>query len=181
MAWYSTLDCFKDSLTGDLDEKNKVNKLIIGVAADDSITNIILSMTQPALLDELLLNRIEKTIQIFKDKNKKIYYVFSPPHLSFEPIQCIGMPPLRPQIKHDCSMKASDISQQYFDIKFKLKNLLDRMNIPTYDPYDQLCNTQECKIKVGDELLYRTDGYLSLKGSEYVFSKFPTSWINSRY
>ncbi len=172
---------FKDSLTGDLDEENKVNKLITGVAADDSIKNIVLSMTQPALLDDLLLNRIEKTIQILKDKNKKIYYVFSPPHLSFEPIQCIGMPPLRPQIKHDCSMKVSEINQQYFDIKFKLKNILDRMNIPTYDPYDQLCDTQVCKIKVGDELLYRTDGYLSLKGSEYVFSKFPSSWIDTRY
>jgi peptidoglycan/LPS O-acetylase OafA/YrhL len=167
---------FKESFDGDLDHMNKVNKLITGVADDSSIQNVILSMTHPSSLDDQLLNRIQKTIQILKEKNKNIYYVFAPPPLSFEPIQCIGMPPLRPQIKHDCSIKVSEINQSYFDIKFKLKNLLDRMNIPTYDPYDQLCDKELCQVKVGGELLYRTQYYLSLKGSEHVFSKFPTSW-----
>lgn len=167
---------YMNPVSSNLNQGDKVNKLITGIAKDRSVHNVILSMTQPSAVDENLLRRIENTIEILKNHNKKILYVFSPPHLSFEPIQCIGMPPLRPQIKADCSMKVTEIDSSYFEIKLKLKDLLDRMSVPTYDPYDQLCNEKNCPILIGGELLYRTNGYLSLKGSEYVFSKFPSSW-----
>lgn len=167
---------YMDPIASDLNQGGRVNKLITGIAKDRSIHNVILSMAQPSAVDENLLRRIENTIQILKNHNKKIFYVFSPPHLSFEPIHCIGMPPLRPPIKPDCSMKVSEIDSSYFEIKLKLKNFFGRMNVPVYDPYEQLCNEQNCPILMGAELLYRTNRYLSLKGSEFVFSKFPSSW-----
>jgi hypothetical protein len=52
------------------------------------------------------------------------------------------------------------------------KKLFEALNISSYDTYSQICNDSNCPLRIDGGLLYRNKGYLTVIGSEKVFSKF---------
>jgi hypothetical protein len=71
----------------------QMNSLIHAMAADRSITQIVLSMNQPKDISVELNRQIKNTVQIFQSSGKHVLYVYSPPVLTFSPLSCFDMPP----------------------------------------------------------------------------------------
>lgn len=153
------------------ERSEQMNKLISGVAEDANIRTVVLTMNQPEI-SELITAQIRRTIEYFKKYNKQVIFVYPPPHLTFDPIECVGMPPFRPVLNVDCTQKVRDINGQYFDGREKLKKLVSELKIKSYDTYPQVCNEEDCQMRINGGLLYRTYGYLTTAGSEQVFQKF---------
>jgi peptidoglycan/LPS O-acetylase OafA/YrhL len=154
----------------------QMNSLIHAMAADRSITQIVLSMNQPKDISVELNNQIKNTVQILQSNGKHVLYVYSPPVLTFSPISCFGMPPLRPALNPSCIQEISKISPEFFSVKKELNEILTDLKIPTYDPFDTICENKSCQIKQGSMLLYRTSNYLSIQGSEFALKNAPTLW-----
>lgn len=153
------------------EQSEQMNKLIKGVAIDENIKVIVLTMNQPEI-SELITSQLRRTVEYFRKNNKQVIFIFPPPHLTFDPIECVGMPPFRPVLNIECVQKVKDISGEYFTGREGLQKLVGELKINSYDTYPQVCNEQECQIRIDGGLLYRTNGYLTTTGSEKVFQKF---------
>jgi peptidoglycan/LPS O-acetylase OafA/YrhL len=154
----------------------QMNSLIHAMAADSSITQIVLSMNQPKDISVELDRQIKDTIRIFQSNGKHVLYVYSPPVLTFSPISCFGMPPFRPALNPSCIQEISQISPDFFSVKKKMHEILTNLKILTYDPLDTICENASCQIKLDSMLLYRTNNYLSIQGSEFALKNAPTLW-----
>ena len=153
------------------EQSEQMNKLINGVAEDKDIRTVLLTMTQPEITD-LITAQLRRTIEFFRKNNKQIIFIYTPPQLSFDPIECLGMPPFRPVLNVDCVQKVKGINGQYFADREELKKFMNEVKIKSYDTYPQVCNEQDCQMRVNGGLLYRTNRYLTTIGSEQVFQKF---------
>jgi len=82
------------------------------------------------------------------------------------------MPPIRPLLNAECVQKVQEIDPQYYIGRVELQKLAVALNIPTYDTYSQICDASNCPLRIDGGLLYRNKAYLTVIGSEKVFSKF---------
>ena len=153
------------------EQSEQMNKLINGVVEDKNIRSVLLTMNQPEV-SGLLIMQLRRTIEYLKNNNKQVIFIYPPPHLIFDPIECVGMPPFRPVLNLECSQKVKDIDGMYFAGRDELKKLVTEIKIKSYDTYPEVCNEQDCQIRINGGLLYRTKGYLTTVGSEQVFQKF---------
>ena len=152
-------------------ESEQMNKLIRGLVDDKNIKTIFLTMNQPEITD-LISSQLRSTVEFFRAGGKNVIFIYPAPHLSFDPIECVGMPPFRPVLNQACVQNVKDLSPQYFVGRDRLKKIMLELKIKTYDLYPEICNGDECQIKIDDGLLYRTNGYLTTRGSEKVFQNF---------
>jgi peptidoglycan/LPS O-acetylase OafA/YrhL len=154
-----------------LETGHKMNQLIIGLAHDKSVKTVILGFRETAV-NNLEKAQLERTIKFFRDNGKQVIFISPPPILSFEPIECTGMPPFRPILNQECTQLVSDINAQFFIARIELKKIVENSNIKLFDTYDQICIDAECPLRIEGGLLYRNKGYLSVAGSKKVFEKF---------
>lgn len=155
----------------DLKDSEQMNNLIYGIAKDISIKTVVLTMNQPEI-NELITTQLTRTVEYLRKNNKQLIFVYPPPKLSFNPIECVGIPTFRPILNNDCVQQVKDINKNYFDERVKLKKLVNDLQIKSFDTYPQICEDQECQIRFNGNLIYRSDGYLSTIGSEQVFKNF---------
>lgn len=153
------------------EQSEQMNRLINGISKDKDIRTVVLTMNQPEITD-LITAQLKRTIEFFRKNNKQVVFIYPPPYLSFDPIECVGMPPFRPVLNLECVQKVKDINSQYFVGREQLKKLANEVKIKSYDTYPQVCNEQDCQMRINGGLLYRTNGYLTTTGSEKVFQKF---------
>jgi peptidoglycan/LPS O-acetylase OafA/YrhL len=153
------------------ESSEKMNRLIVSLSHDENISEVILGM-HDIDLNNLQKSQLEETIQYFIKNRKQIILIGPPPTLSFNPIECIGMPPFRPIHNKECIQDVNKIRQEYFNARLQLKKIAELYNIKFFDTYQQLCIGNECPIKIEDNLLYRTKNYLTIYGSHKVFKKF---------
>lgn len=149
----------------------RMNELIVALAQDQNIKTILLTMRQPEI-NSLVKMQLQRTIEYFEKNGKQVIFIYPPPSLSFEPIGCIGMPPFRPILNAECVQKVQEIDPQYYMGRIELKKLVEALNIPSYDTFAQICNDSNCPLRIDGGLLYRNKAYLTVIGSEKVFSKF---------
>jgi hypothetical protein len=150
---------------------NRMNKLIINTANDESIKTVILTMRQPEI-DILIKTQLIRTFKYLQSYGKKVIFIYPPPVLTFEPIECVGFPPLRPQLNIQCIQFVKDIDPQYFIGRIELSDILGNLNIKSFDTYPEVCKEHECSIRLDKGLLYRQKGYFSIDGSKKVFENF---------
>jgi hypothetical protein len=154
-----------------LETGHKMNQLIIGLAHDKNIRTVILGFRETAV-NNLEKAQLERTIKFFRDNGKQVIFISPPPHLSFEPIECIGMPPFRPILNQECTQIVKDINAQFFIARIELNKIAENSRIKLFDTYDQICADDKCPLKIEGGLLYRNKGYLSVAGSKKIFEKF---------
>lgn len=154
-----------------LDTGHKMNQLIIGLAHDKNVKTIILGFSETAV-NNLEKTQLERTIKFFKDNGKQVIFISPPPRLSFEPIECVGMPPFRHIINKECTQPVKDINAQYFIARIELNNIAENSKIKLFDTYQQMCIKDECQLRIEGDLLYRNKSYLSVAGSKKIFEKF---------
>ncbi|QWE00418.1 acyltransferase [Polynucleobacter sp. JS-Mosq-20-D10] len=154
-----------------LETGHKMNQLIIGLAHDQSVKTVILGFRETAI-NSLEKVQLERTIKFLRDNGKQAILISPPPHLSFEPIECTGMPPFRPTLNKECIQLAKDINAQYFIARTELIKIAENSNVKLFDTYQQICIQDKCQLRIEGGLLYRNKGYLSIAGSEKIFEKF---------
>jgi hypothetical protein len=154
-----------------LETGHKMNQLIIGLAHDKNVRTVILGFRETAVND-LENSQLQRTIKFFRDNDKQVIFISPPPHLSFEPIECVGMPPFRPILNKECIQLVKDIDAQYFIARIALNKIAESSKIKLFDAYQQICIDDKCPLKIEGGLLYRNKGYLSVAGSKKVFEKF---------
>lgn len=152
-------------------QSEQMNNLLYEIAKDKSIKTVVLAMTQPEI-NELITSQLTRTVEHFRKNNKQLIFIYSPPKLSFNPIECAGIPPFRPILNNDCVQQVKDINEKYFDERVELKKLVNNLQMKSFDTYPQICGDQECQIRFNGNLIYRSESYLSTIGSEQVFKSF---------
>jgi hypothetical protein len=116
--------------------------------------------------------QLERTFRFLIDNGKQVIFISPPPHLSFDPIECTGMPPFRPMMNKECIQDTKDIHAQFFIARMELKEIAKNFKVQLFDTYQQMCIDDTCPIKIEGGLLYRNNGYLSVAGSKKIFEKF---------
>jgi peptidoglycan/LPS O-acetylase OafA/YrhL len=154
-----------------LETGHKMNQLIVDLAHDKNIKTVILGFREPAM-NNLEKAQLEKTITFLIDNVKRVIIISPPPNLSFEPIECVGMPPFRPIINKECTQPIEDINAHYFIARIELNEIAEKYKIRLFDTFQQICIDDACPIRMKDDLLYRNKGYLSVAGSKKIFEKF---------
>jgi len=154
-----------------IETAHKMNKLIIGLAYDKSVKTVILGMRETDF-NNLQKAQLERTFRFLIDNGKQVIFISPPPHLSFDPIECTGMPPFRPMMNKECIQDTKDIHAQFFIARMELKEIATNFKVQLFDTYQQMCIDDTCPIKIEGGLLYRNNGYLSVAGSKKIFEKF---------
>ncbi|MBU3635962.1 acyltransferase [Polynucleobacter sp. es-GGE-1] len=154
-----------------IESSEKMNRLIVGLSHDENIREVILGM-HDIDLNNLQKFQLEKTIEYLISNGKKVILIGPPPPLSFNPIECIGMPPFRPIHNKECIQNVNDIRPEYLNSRIKLKKIAENSNIKFFDTYQQICINNACSVKMENGLVYRTKSYLTISGSQKVFQKF---------
>ena len=151
-----------------------MHQLILGIQKDSNIKTVILAMRGSNVSDSsLLLMQLKRTISELRSYGKDIIFIYSPPEINFDPIECVGMPPFRPVLRESCSMAVSDIPQQFFELRSQLNEMLNSNQVRTFDPYPMICQNNHCPVILDNgNLLYRERGYLTTSGSIRVFKNF---------
>ena len=173
VGWAGQQPLIKTNQESGFTENNTqaMNALISKVGEDKSIKTVVIAFNQPNISDELIV-QLKRTINFFKDKNKGLVFVLAPPPLSFDPISCVGMPPFRPVINKDCIQLTSDIPKAYFQQRELLIKTLEDNKVEIFDTYPIICDSKQCQIRTDQGLMYRTERYLSTKGSNLIFQGF---------
>ncbi|SMC55673.1 acyltransferase family protein [Polynucleobacter kasalickyi] len=161
------------------DTSEQMHRLITGLIHDQKVKTMILSMRAPHVSDRTsFLRDLRSTISEMKNYGKQVIFIYPPPEINFDPIECVGMPPFRPVLRSKCSQAVSEIPQHFFEWRAELKQLLSQMQIKTFDTFPVVCSANECQIQSQDGmLLYRERGYLTTSGSIQVFKDFQGSLI----
>jgi len=151
-----------------------MHQLILGIQKDPNIKTVILAMRTSNITDPtLLLMQLKQTISELRAYGKELIFIYTPPEINFDPIECVGMPPFRPVLRESCSLAVSDIPQQFFELRSQLNEMLNSNQVQTFDPYPMICQNNHCSVKFDDgNLLYRERGYLTTSGSIKVFKDF---------
>jgi peptidoglycan/LPS O-acetylase OafA/YrhL len=173
IGWPGTQPFLKkpESENYSLETGHKMNQLIIGLAHNKKVKTVILGFREMAA-NNLEKAQLERTIKFFKDSGKQVMIISPPPHLSFEPIECTGLPPFRPILNQECTQLVKDINAQFFIARIELNKIAENFSIKFFDTYQQICIDDECPLRIEGGLLYRNKAYLTVNGSKKIFEKF---------
>ena len=155
----------------EINVSEKMNQLIHGLANNSEIKIVFLSMRQARVSKDFKV-QLKRTIHYFEEHQKQVIFIYPPPPLSFEPLDCVGFPPFRPLMNEKCAMYENEIEEKYFQDRKSLFSEIELLKVKTYDTYPNICPNQVCNIRYNDKLLYRNRAYLTTIGSEKVFENF---------
>jgi peptidoglycan/LPS O-acetylase OafA/YrhL len=173
VGWAGQQPLIKTNLETGFTENNTqaMNSLITLVGKDEKIRTVVITFNQPNISDEILV-QLRRTIKFFKDNDKSVVFILAPPPLLFDPISCVGMPPLRPIANKDCIQLITDIPKTYFEQRDALMKVLEESNVKVFDTFPIICDGKKCEIRTDKGLMYRSERYLSNEGSKKVFQDF---------
>ncbi len=173
VGWAGQQPLIKTNLETGFTENNTqaMNNLITLVGKDEKIRTVVITFNQPNISDEVLV-QLRRTIKFFKVNDKSVVFILAPPPLSFDPISCVGMPPLRPIVNKDCVQLITDIPKTYFEQRDALMKVLEESNVKVFDTFPIICDDKKCEIRTDKGLMYRSERYLSNEGSKKIFQDF---------
>ncbi|SFS92202.1 Peptidoglycan/LPS O-acetylase OafA/YrhL, contains acyltransferase and SGNH-hydrolase domains [Succinivibrio dextrinosolvens] len=147
-------------------EQHKNLKVILLVDLSSDINNYV-DLENPNEKDvtKAFENSIRRSFEKLKDR--KVIVVLDTPYLPFDPTLCYDRPYTISERK--CTFRNSETSYMR-DLHNKIiKNIAkDYENVQVVDPEPLFCTDGICKLKNGDDALYKDQGHLSYKGSLYV-------------
>jgi peptidoglycan/LPS O-acetylase OafA/YrhL len=159
-----------------------MHQLILGIQKDPNIKTVILAMRTSNISEPtLLLMQLKQTISELRAYGKELIFIYTPPEINFDPIECVGMPPFRPVLRESCSLAVKDIPPQFFQLRSQLNEMLNSNQVRTFDTYPMICQNNHCPVKFDDgNLLYRERGYLTTSGSIKVFKNFQDQIVQDK-
>ncbi len=134
-----------------------------------SIKTVVLAANWPghiAANPDGVLKALEHTILYYRQLDKRVVLLLSPPN-GANPKSCV-LRGIRLSDADFCNLpraKAEEMDDHYRDL---LLPLLQRLDVPVFDPYPTLCDEHGCKVIDGPRILYFDPGHLSAYGAQYL-------------
>ncbi|MGZ8162846.1 MAG: acyltransferase family protein [Methylobacter sp.] len=150
---------------------NNTNEAINAVLANREIEKVFIisrgpfyftsSSMSPFTLNDYVV-AIQKTVDVFHNAGKRVYYVTENPELGFPPGYCTSRPFRISQ--EVCALEKKNA--MYFQYKY-LSGLRGLKNVMVIDTLKLFCPGSQCEIFHSGELLYHDSNHLSVAGSRF--------------
>ncbi|WP_258398131.1 acyltransferase family protein [Herbaspirillum rubrisubalbicans] len=134
-----------------------------------SIQTVVLAANWPgqfAADQSGVLRALEQTILYYRQLGKRVVVLLSPPN-GANPKSCV----LRGVHLSDadfCNLPLAKAEQMDDHYREQLLPLLQRLQVPVFDPFPTLCDQHGCKVIDGLRILYFDPGHLSQYGAQFL-------------
>ncbi|CAN1517383.1 COG1835 Predicted acyltransferases [Methylophilaceae bacterium] len=119
----------------------------------------------------------DKTLKYLVGLNKKIIIFHAPPTGAL-PRSCIVRPLGLPN-KNNCNLpKVSAIANDGASHKIINEILASYPQVNSYDPFDALCNNEQCAVMDGNQILYIDGGHMSAFGGKFLATRDKEKLMN---
>jgi peptidoglycan/LPS O-acetylase OafA/YrhL len=114
---------------------------------------------------------LEDTIRDLSARGKAIYFLLQVPELGFEPEYCFGRRVQFSRVRRNCAVDQSEVQARQSSYRALVRSFQSRYpNFHVLDPFPLMCNGEECKAIIDNQLIYSDDDHLSTAGSKLVVS-----------
>jgi len=113
--------------------------------------------------------KLEKTIAAYQQMGKKVI-VFLPPPQGSDPKACIArsIRIVKQGNVENCNLPLAKALQQEGNYRQIMLPILEKMQVPIFDPFTYFCNQTECKIIDGEKILSLDGGHMSRYGTQFL-------------
>lgn len=151
------------------DIDKRLNHLLTHLHDLSNVKTVVLSTRLPYELPPQIREQLQPTLEAIRTSGKDIVFLLPPPMLTFNPIACFGLPPLRPKLRDVCAMQESEIEDAYFADRQKVQRLVSANRIPYFDAHGEICRDGVCSLTFDGKVIYRNVRYLTAEGSTHVY------------
>ncbi|MDH5205498.1 MAG: acyltransferase [Hylemonella sp.] len=153
---------------GDIDQR--LNLLLAHINDFPSVKTLVLSYRLPYELPPQVRHQVSATLDLLQAQKRDIVFLMPPPSLPFNPIDCYGLPPLRPTLRSVCEVRESEMKPEYFAARDEMRRMLAKLDIPYFDAHQAICADGNCSLTLDGKVIYRTIKYLTAEGSAHVYT-----------
>ena len=113
--------------------------------------------------------KLEKTITAYQQMGKKVI-VFLPPPQGSDPKSCVArsIRIVKQGSAENCNLPLAKALQQEGNYRQIMLPILEKKQIPIFDPFVYFCNQTECKIMDGEKILSLDGGHMSRYGTQFL-------------
>jgi peptidoglycan/LPS O-acetylase OafA/YrhL len=147
------------------------SKIVNSLADSKSVKKVVYAMffvgrvpdiPQGSSLDAEIL----KTAKMLIDSGKEVYLTTDIPNFRFNPNKCMR---LKKITSTNANLQCDDIVDRSDKIVAMLRSVIKKEpRIHLIDTFKLFCASKICSMKNGNELLYRDNNHLNIKGSQFV-------------
>jgi len=122
-----------------------------------------------------LVASLKETLDVLKEKGKKVFFFYPNPYLNFEPVNCLQRPFGMLRYAEKCEVSLSQVRQSQLQYREKVDSVLSRYpQVFRFDPVQYLCSEKDnsCKGREGSTLFYAHDRYHLGEGGQRWISQF---------
>ena len=120
-------------------------------------------------------SKLENTITTYQKMGKKVI-VFLPPPQGSDPKSCVtrsvrisGISSIgKASDAQSCNLPLAKAIQQEGNYRQIILPILEKMQVPVFDPFVYFCNEVECKIIDGEKILSLDGGHMSRYGTQFL-------------
>lgn len=123
-------------------------------------------------------SKLENTITTYQKMGKKVI-VFLPPPQGSDPKSCVtrsvrisGISSIgsigKTSDAQSCNLPLAKAVQQEGNYRQIILPILEKMQVPIFDPFVYFCNETECKIINGEKILSLDGGHMSRYGTQFL-------------
>lgn len=109
---------------------------------------------------------LERTILYYRQLGKRVVVLLSPPN-GANPKSCV-LRGIHLSEADFCNLPLARAEQMDEHYRDRLLPLLQRLQVPIFDPFPTLCDQHGCKVIDGPRILYFDAGHLSQYGARYL-------------
>jgi peptidoglycan/LPS O-acetylase OafA/YrhL len=108
-------------------------------------------------------------IEHYRAMGKRVIVFLTPP-VGSDPRACVPRP-MRLTSKDACNLSQKDAIEIKGNYPKEIVPMLAAMKVPTFDPFDFLCDGTTCKTTDGNKIFYLDGLHMSIFGGEYLAKK----------
>jgi peptidoglycan/LPS O-acetylase OafA/YrhL len=124
---------------------------------------------------------LEITVQKLTAAGKEVVFAFDVPDLNFPPEACLPSRPMAITKRlqgGDCKIARKKVEERAEKYVSSAREILVKFpEVIHWDPFNRLCNDQECLVAKDGVLLYRDMNHLSTEGGRWLAEYYSTSGV----
>ena len=143
------------------------NEAVQTIIDSKTIRHVIISSHFNTILEEKNHIYFQEILTKLKISKKNIYIIGPTPYNGIDFAKCY----LKNKNNFsNCNFDKNTVDRKFFQIVKMLDELSFKNNITFIDITNIICNENNCRSFVNNQLIYRDPGHLSREGSKYIFS-----------
>lgn len=174
-SWARNCIAFNHEVKGFIDSSDNIDTVILASVfsqtlggEDHGLIENGSTLTPTKLTLQFGIERLKKTVEMLVSSGRRVVIVGPTPTVGVDLAECMGRLDLDLVTlgKHaSCTLSKAE-AREYRHLAFKgLASLSGIPGVEVIDLFDTLCETDACTVKIGDTLIFRDAGHLSVEGS----------------